>query len=345
MSGRSGAGSTHHHDSGHYIPMSDPSIPSARPRTRLAPSPTGDLHLGNARTFLLNWAIARREDWSIVLRHEDLDATRASRETCLQIEESMSWLGLDWDEGPHHQSDDLSPYLDAMRRLGDAGRVFRSNLSRREIREALGAPQSGGELRFPSSLRPRSRDDWSFSDATVGYRFAMDVGAESVLDELHGECRFDPAEDAGDLVVWTRDGAPAYQLAVVVDDLRQGITDVVRGDDLLSSAARQQRIAEALGVTHHPRWWHLPIVHDADGRRLAKRDGDAGLLALRSEGVSPERIIGLLLHVSGLVERRAPLAARDAVGLIDRAALRTLVSRERRTPCRLSPEDLAWLRH
>jgi len=343
MGVRSAAGSTHSCDGGHYIPMSDASNPSSTPRTRLAPSPTGDLHLGNARTFLFNWALARREGWTIVLRHEDLDAARGSRRTCLDIESSLSWLGLDWDEGPHHQSDDLSPYLDAMRRLAADGRVFRSELSRREIRDAIGAPHAGGELRFPAALRPAA-DQWNFTNPNAGHRMTMDPGPETVEDELQGVHRFDPAAEAGDLVVWTRDGAPGYQLAVVVDDLRHGITDVVRGDDLLPSAARQQRIARALGADRPPRWWHLPIVHDAEGRRLAKRDGDHGLNGLRAAGVSADRIVGLLLHVSGIVEDRGPRSASEAIRLLDRDAMRTLVDRERRVPCRLEPEDLAWLR-
>ncbi len=320
-----------------------PSHPGPR-RTRLAPSPTGDLHLGNARSFLLNWALARHGGWTILLRHEDLDVTRASPNTCLDIERSMAWLGLDWDEGPIRQSDDLDPYLDAMRRLGAARRVYRCDLSRREIREAIGAPQAGGEIRFPASLRPREEADFGFDGPDAGHRYTMPDGHEQVIDELQGDVTFDPAADAGDPVVWTRDGRPGYQLAVVVDDLRQGITEVVRGDDLLSSAARQQRIARDLGGGAPPRWWHLPIVHDADGRRLAKRDGDAGLLALHDAGIPAERIVGLLLHVSGLTPRREPRPASDVIGLLDHAALRTLVERETEQPCRITPEDLAWLR-
>jgi glutamyl-tRNA synthetase len=323
--------------------MPETSTPKSRPRTRLAPSPTGDLHLGNARTFLLNWALARHESWSILLRHEDLDSSRASQKIARDIESSLIWLGLDWDEGPIHQSDDPTPSRDAMKRLGDARRTFRSELSRREIREALGAPHSG-ELRFPDKLRPREATEWGFVDPTAGHRLAMEPGAETVEDQLHGTCTFDPASEAGDLVVWTRDGTPGYQLAVVVDDLRQGVTDVVRGDDLLPSAARQQRIARALGASRAPRWWHLPLVHDVEGRRLAKRDGDDGLTALRDAGVPADRVVGLLLHRSGLVADLCPRSAGEAIGLIDRDALRTLVVRERRTPCRLAPEDLAWLR-
>lgn len=324
--------------------MSAPSTPPERRRTRLAPSPTGDLHLGNARTFLLNWALARHEGWHVLLRHEDLDATRASPETCVDIERSLSWLGLDWDDEPVRQSDDLAPYLDAMRRLGAARLSYRCEMSRREIREALGAPHAGGELRFPAALRPTDAGEYGFLDPSAGHRLVMDAGVERVLDEGHGAVEFDPAAEAGDPIVWTRDGRPGYQLAVVVDDLRHGITDVVRGDDLLPSAARQQRIARALGAAAPPRWWHLPIVHDAEGRRLAKRDGDAGLLALRDAGVPADRVIGLLLHRSGLVPTRSPRRAADAIGLLDRGTLRTLVTREAAHPCRITPEDLAWLR-
>lgn len=329
---------------GHYIPMADAPRQNGPRRTRLAPSPTGDLHLGNARSFLFNWALARREGWTILLRHEDLDATRASPETCLDIERSMAWLGLDWDEGPVRQSEDPTAYLDAMTRLGNAGRIYRCDLSRREIREAVGAPHAGGEIRFPASLRPSNDAAFTFDGPDAGHRYAMAAGPETACDELHGDSTFDPAAEAGDPVVWTRDGRPGYQLAVVVDDLRHGITDVVRGDDLLPSAARQQRIARDLGRDAAPRWWHLPIVHDAEGRRLAKRDGDAGLLALHDAGIPADRIVGLLLHASGVIPTLEARPASDAIGLIDRAAMRTLVERESARPCRITPEDLAWLR-
>lgn len=325
-----------------HIPM--PASPHAiQRRTRLAPSPTGDLHLGNARTLLLNWALARREGWTVLLRHEDLDARRATPELCRRIEDSLQWLGLDWDEGPLVQSSDLAAYLEAMRTLGSSGRIFRTDMSRREIRDAIGAPHAGGELVFPRSLRPGPAT-WGFQGVEHGHRFAMEPGLVTVTDELQGVTSHDPATEAGDPIVWTRDGRPSYQLAVVVDDERQGVTDVFRADDLLPSAARQHRLAEALGSTRPRRWWHVPLVHDQEGRRLAKRDGDEGLAALEASGVSAERVLGLLLHRSGLLDSAEPVSARDAVGLIDRDALRTLVLRERTAPCRILPEDLLWLR-
>ena len=315
----------------------------SKPRTRLAPSPTGDLHLGNARTFLCNWALARRLGWSIILRHEDLDASRAAPGSCERIEASLHWLGLDWDGPSRLQSENLDPYVDAMRTLAEGDLVFRSDLSRREVREAIGAPH-GGELVFPATLRPIERDRWGFRDRSAGHRFAMPGGEEVVQDEIFGACTFDPAKEGGDPVVWTRDGRPAYQLAVVVDDLLDGVTDIVRGDDLLSSAARQQRLGQALGRGTPPRWWHLPLVHDQHGRRLSKRDGDLGLDALRTAGVSPERVVGLLLHLGGFIPEPAPIHARDAVGLINPDRLTTLSESERGSPCRLGQEDLDWLR-
>ena len=230
----------HHRGSDH--------LESQRTRcTRLAPSPTGDLHLGNARTFLYNWALARRQEWSISLRHEDLDASRIAPGSCERLEASLHWLGLDWDGPSRLQSQDLDPYFDAMKTLASRNLVFRSDLSRREVREAVGAPH-GGELVFPSELRPRRRECWSFEDPTAGHRFAMPAGPEDVHDQLAGSVVFDPAREGGDPVLWTRDGRPAYQLAVVVDDLRDGITDIVRGDDLLQHNSEMSSSFAALKV-------------------------------------------------------------------------------------------------
>lgn len=310
--------------------------------TRLAPSPTGDLHLGNARTFFLNWALARHLGWRVLLRHEDLDETRAAPETRDRIERSLAWLGIDWDGPAKRQSDDLDPYRDAMRLLGSKRQVYRNDLSRRAIREAMGAPH-GGELVFPARLRPTKDEAWGFRDATAGHRYAMPEGEESVLDEIAGRRRFDPAAEAGDPILWTRDGRPGYQLAVVVDDLADHVTDVVRGDDLLPSAARQQRIGRSLGRPSSPRWWHLPMIHDEQGRRLAKRDGDHGLAALEARGVDSKRVVGLLLHLSGILPDRRAISSRESIGLIDPAQLRRLAERERNEPCRLDSEALAWL--
>ena len=323
----------------------DPAHPDrvASPRTtRLAPSPTGDLHLGNVRSLLLAWAIGRNAGWNVILRHEDLDAARTSIEACDAIEESLHWLGLDWDGAPTRQSDDLEPYFEAMRRLESRRLVFSSDLSRRELREAAAAPH-GGELRFPPELRPSDEDAWRFHERATNFRSKTRPGPEIVRDRLLGTHRFDPAAEVGDQIVWTKAGRPAYQLSVVVDDDRQGVTDVIRGADLLSSAARQQRLRQDLGIDGDLTWWHLPIVHDDDGRRLAKRDGDTGVEALRRAGVPADRIIGLVAWWCGLIEKPAPVAAAKIPELLDHDHLRSMVTRETSQPLRFTNEDRRWL--
>ena len=319
--------------------------PEDRPRTtRLAPSPTGDLHLGNVRSLLLGWAIARRAGWRTVLRHEDLDQERSDEVGCEAVETSLKWLGIDWDGPALRQSDDLEPYRKAMARLAEQRLVFSSSLSRREIREAVGAPQGGGTVVFPPSLRPNDPAAFHFDDQESNYRLLVEPGFETIKDELRGERSFDPSKEVGDMIVWTKTGRPSYQLAVVVDDDRQGVTDVIRGDDLLSSAARQQRLRRTLHMKGDLRWWHLPLVHDEHGRRLAKRDGDAGILALRDAGVSADRVIGLIAAWSGLIPEPRDLPASAIPDLANEPAMRRLIDRESRIPCCFTEEDDRWLR-
>lgn len=320
--------------------------PENRPRTtRLAPSPTGDLHLGNVRSLLLGWAIARGQDWRVVLRHEDLDQERSEDGGCEAIESSLAWLGITWDGPALRQSDDLEPYRAAMIHLAEQRRIFASDLSRREIREAAGAPHGKGPVVFPPSLRPKDPSAFLFNDQEGNYRLTVEPGGEQVRDELQGDREFDPSTEVGDMIVWTRNGRPSYQLAVVVDDDRQNVTDVIRGDDLFSSAARQQRLRRDLGMAGSPRWWHLPMVYDQQDRRLSKRDGDAGILALREAGISAERVIGLVAAWAGLIPERRELPASAVPDLADGPAMRRLVDRESRMPCRFTEEDDRWLRN
>jgi glutamyl-tRNA synthetase len=277
--------------------------------SRLAPSPTGALHLGNARTFLVNWAIARRNGWRLIMRVEDLDGPRVRPEASAAALDTLRWLGLDFDGAPRYQSHDLEPYRDAMRRLGSA--VYACSLSRREVAHAASAPHAGDrELRFPPHLRADDADRFGFDGETVNYRLVVEDRPVDVRDEVLGAASQHPHDEVGDFVVWTRRGAPAYQLAVVVDDARQGVTDVVRGADLLPSAGRQQLLYERLGWAP-PRWWHLPLVVGSDGRRLAKRHGDTRLETYRHRGVPAERVIGLLGRWSGVTERAEPMTAAD----------------------------------
>lgn len=303
-------------------------------KTRLAPSPTGALHLGNARTFLVNWALARREGWRILLRIEDLDGPRVKPEAAAGIQETLRWLGLDWDEGPIVQSDDLEPYRAAMRRLAESGAAFPCALTRGEIERAASAPQEGShDVRYPERLRPESWDR-RFEDASTNWRFWVRGGPVRFEDRFAGSQAIDPAESVGDFVVWTKRGLPAYQLAVVVDDHAQGVTAVVRGDDLLDSAARQLLLYRALGLGPEPGYLHLPLVIGPDGKRLAKRHGDSRIEAYRAAGVSAEAVIGLLGRWCGIeAERLSAAEFRDALDLAEIPRL----------PVVFTPEDDARL--
>lgn len=227
------------------------------------------------------------------------------------------------------------------------GLTFRCDRSRSEIRNAASAPHADdGETRYPPELRPpqpwpravrADAGDWH-----ANHRLRLDPKPHAVSDELAGSHTFDPGMEAGDLVVWTKLGVPAYQLAVVVDDARQGVTDVVRGDDLLASAARQQVIASHLALPH-ARWWHLPLVYGSDGKRLAKRHGSHSLAALRESGVAPERVIGWCAWSLGLIPERAPVSASDFTALASPHALRECTRSARAHPTVFRDADLAWM--
>ncbi|MCA9231860.1 MAG: tRNA glutamyl-Q(34) synthetase GluQRS, partial [Planctomycetales bacterium] len=233
-----------------------------RPRTRLAPSPTGALHLGNARTFLVNWAIARQRGWEIVLRIEDLDGPRVKEGTAELAVELLAWLGLDWDEGPYYQRDDLSPYLAATKQLVRSGHVYPCRCTRKEVQQAtLSAPHGDQhELRYPGTCRPQQSevDTALLGVEGVAWRVCVPAGKTDFQDSFCGKQTYDIGETIGDFLVGTKLGLPSYQLAVVVDDARQGIDQVVRGDDLLSSTPRQILLYELLGLSRLPNYTHLP---------------------------------------------------------------------------------------
>ncbi|MCB9844776.1 MAG: tRNA glutamyl-Q(34) synthetase GluQRS [Phycisphaeraceae bacterium] len=276
--------------------------------TRLAPSPTGALHLGNARTFLINWALARQRGWRIVLRIEDLDTPRVKSESIAQTIDILRWLGIDWDDGPLIQSEEPGPAHEAMSRLAHAGEAYPCALTRAQIEAAASAPQEGvHEPHFPIELRP-ALSPVRFDRPDTNWRFAAPSGAIEFHDEVYGTTRVDVAGTVGDFVIWTKRGQPSYQLAVVVDDARQGVTHVVRGSDLLESTARQILLYRALGLGPPPHSIHLPLVVGADGLRLAKRHGDTRLAQYRDRGADPQRIIGLIAAWSGVGD---PLHPRE----------------------------------
>jgi glutamyl-tRNA synthetase len=311
--------------------------------TRIAPSPTGALHLGNARTFLINWALARQSDWRIILRIEDLVGPRIQPAAAAGTIDILQWLGLDWDLGPLTQSHDLEPYRAAMVTLVETGRAYPSELTRSQLEAALAAPQEGvHEVPFPASLRPAAQPA-RFAETTpqgepLNWRFSVPDGQVTFHDRFAGPQAAQPARTIGDFIIWTKARQPAYQLAVTVDDHRQGITQVVRGNDLLDSAARQLLLYRALGYCPEPTYTHLPLVRGPDGKRLAKRHGDTRLETYRATGVPPRRIIGLLAAWSGVLPRNQP-REMELADFVERMRLSSIPLHD----VVFTPEDHLWL--
>ena len=265
-------------------------------RGRLAPSPTGLLHLGHASTFLTADARARESGGTVILRNEDLDTQRSRPEFYHAMLEDLAWLGIRWQEGPdvggpygpYSQSERRDHYLAAWRRLLDGGFIYPCRCSRKDLAQAVAAPQDNddeGPL-YPGTCRslPGAPPPDYTSPAGVNWRFRIsDDELVQFLDGHFGSQSFAAGTDFGDFVVWRRDDVPAYQLACVVDDSAMRITEVVRGADLLRSTARQILIYRALGL-NSPRWYHCPLVTDAKGQRLAKRHDALSIRALREQG-------------------------------------------------------------
>lgn len=258
-------------------------------RGRLAPTPTGFLHIGHAATFSTAHRRAREAGGEILLRIEDLDPQRCKPEFATATMEDLKWLGLDWDGEPVFQSQRRAHYLEAWDRLRDAGWIYPCRRSRKEISTL--APHTEEPV-FPSEWRGDPAESMEFSSPSgVNWRFRVPDG-ETIrfLDGNFGRIEKIAGSDFGDFLVWNRDDIPAYELAVVVDDILTGITEVVRGADLLTSTARQILLHRALGA-NPPAWFHCPLVCDDQGNRLAKRTGSLEIRTLRNQGRSPEEVL------------------------------------------------------
>ena len=305
-----------------------------KPRGRLAPSPTGALHLGNARSFLVAWLSVRSRGGSVVMRMEDLDHPKVKLGTAEQAFEDLRWLGLDWDEGPdcggkhgpYTQSQRIDHYRDALQQLQRKGLVYPCVCSRSDVEAAQGAPHAGEDgLRYTGTCRGRYD---SFSDANASlpadripaWRFRVADQHIRFSDGFCGPQDQHVHTAVGDFVIARHEDGAGYMLAVVVDDAAMEITEVLRGDDLLTTTHRQILLYQSLGL-EPPQFIHVPLVVSPDGRRLAKRHGDTRITALREQGVSAEKIVGLLAYWCGWAEWGECLTPKDLLSRFDMGLL------------------------
>lgn len=313
-------------------------------RGRLAPSPTGFLHLGNAWSFWLAWLGARAGNGELVLRFEDIDPVRSRREYAEAVIRDLSWLGLDWDYGPKcgadidaepafSQSSRTKTYQDALEALHARGLVYPCYCTRKELRDIAGAPHvDDAGAPYPGICRNLSAADRERFEA-AGRRPAMrlfcpEKSAWLMEDAIQGKRSMTLADCGGDFALRRSDGVFAYQLAVVVDDIGMGITQVIRGMDILTSTPRQMYLYSLCGVSP-PRYAHLPLLTDCEGGRLAKRHASLTLGALREAGVQPQTLLGWLAAASGLRGEFSPMHAREG---IDGFAFASITAGELRLP-------------
>jgi glutamyl-tRNA synthetase len=314
-------------------------------RGRYAPSPTGQLHLGNARTALLAYWHTRQRGGTFVMRVEDLDAQRSRPEFVQANLDELRWLGLGWDEGPdiggaygpYVQSERFGLYERALKTLEASGHLFECYLSRKDLQNVASAPHGTGAA-YGAAQRALNeqvgaRKQWEGKPPSL--RFRVEPQTLHLCDEVLGRLTLNPAEATGDFVVRRADGAWAYQLAVVVDDLAMNMTHVLRGDDLLPSTGAQLLLYRALGA-EPPAFAHVPLLLDMDGTRLAKRKGSLTLSALRAAGVRPERVVGLLAFTLGVVAEPLEAPASDFTGTFDLGSIH-------KEAFRLDETHLAWL--
>lgn len=265
-------------------------------RLRFPPSPTGYLHVGGARTALFNWLLARQSGGALVLRIEDTDRARSSKEHTRAILDGMRWLGLDWDEGPYFQSDGVERHRAQARQLLAEGKAYRDFSDPTELRAAAEAEGLG----HPSVLARRRAEEMGLEEARrraeagepYAIRLRVPEGSTGWVDMVHGPMRFQN-EDLDDLVILRTDGSPIYNLAVVSDDAEQGITHVIRGDDHLSNTPKQILLYRALGLPV-PEFGHVPMILGPDGKRLSKRHGATAVEDYAGQGFLPEALVNFL---------------------------------------------------
>ena len=281
---------------------------------RLAPSPTGAQHVGNARTYLIAWLSARSQGGAVRLRIEDIDSPRIKAGAAEQALDDLLWLGLDWDGPPVVQTTRIHIYDEMLERLKSSDQVYPCTCTRSDIEAAASAPHAehDGPV-YPGTCSHRSAADAKSLTVPFAWRFRVN-DSPAFTDRFLGEVHIDLKQAGGDFVVWKNTGTPAYQLAVVVDDAAMGVNEVIRGDDLVPSTPRQLLLYRALGLSE-PSFAHVPLVVGPDGRRLAKRHGDTRLSTLRASGMSAEELIGTLARSCGWLQKPEPMSAKGLISV------------------------------
>lgn len=284
------------------------------PVGRFAPSPTGRMHLGNLYAALMSWLSVRRRGGRWILRIEDLDPQRSRLEYARQIEDDLRWLGLDWDEGgvdsrgpngPYVQSLRSDFYREALSRLDDTGLTYPCYCTRAELHAPSAPHASDGRFIYPGTCRPPRLSGRTLPDRKPSTRIIVPDRDITFTDLICGPQSVNLAREIGDFILRRADGAWAYQLAVVTDDALMGVTEVMRGDDLLTSAAQQIYLYELLGY-RPPEFAHIPLMLNEQGIRLSKRDTSLSMEALRASH-TPQSLLGLLAHRAGLISSPNPI--------------------------------------
>lgn len=310
--------------------MENTNQPAQPVRGRFAPSPSGRMHLGNIFCALMCWLAARSAGGSLVLRIEDLDTLRCTRENARLLVDDLRWLGLDWDEGPdiggpnapYFQSDRFALYAQKLAQLEAKGLVYPCFCSRAEIHAANAPHQSDGSVVYAGTCRGLSEAQRAEKAASraPALRLVVPDREYRYTDGHYGPGGENLAESCGDFILRRSDGVYAYQLCVVVDDIQMGVNQIVRGRDLLGSIPRQSYLYELLGAKP-PQYYHIPMLVAPDGRRLSKREADLDMGELRGRYAAPEPILGRLAHRCGLLKKEEPISARELLPLFDWAKL------------------------
>ena len=284
---------------------------------RFAPTPSGRMHLGNVFAALVAWLSVRSRNGELVLRMEDLDTQRTSSDFAAVLRDDLRWLGLNWDEETAPQSQRSQVYDRYFEKMMDEGLLYPCYCTRSQLHSVNAPHLSDGTYVYPGTCR-------DLKEPPVGRKPAWRVRVPdrvwSFEDHVQGRYELNLATDCGDMVVRRADGVYVYQLAVTVDDGESGVTEVVRGMDLLSSAPRQMYLQELFGF-EHPSYGHVPMLLAPDGRRLSKRDRDLDLGVLRQR-MTPEALIGNLAFAAGLVEENVPVSARELASVFTWEKLR-----------------------